>query len=228
MDRSLLHYDDWRIRTWWYPFWASFIPARLTLLAKDPPVAPHGGINVWSDQRQSSYPNWMIYPLCYSIFLIISGFMYHNYIYSFQNVEQLGWTRVLIYGFGQLLFLAFLGFIYVLLNRRLPGHISKRREQWKNFAWFYIWLWFYSFPPVDLSSTLSCWSETNWLLFDFTCMPSKQLPASIPFHEGTRKPCGRAKPISSAILFLSLRRFLTNFWQTLNKFLTTNSIPLFY
>ncbi|MGB6867589.1 MAG: Pr6Pr family membrane protein [Candidatus Aminicenantaceae bacterium] len=72
---------------------------------------------------------WMIYPLCYSIYLSISGFIYHNYLYSFQNVEQLGLTRVLIYGFGQLLFFAFLGFIYVLLNRRLPGHISKRRER---------------------------------------------------------------------------------------------------
>ena len=70
---------------------------------------------------------WMIYPLCYSIFLSINGFIYHNYIYSFQNVEQLGLTRVLIYGFGQLLFFAFLGFIYVLLNRHLLGHSSKRR-----------------------------------------------------------------------------------------------------
>jgi hypothetical protein len=70
---------------------------------------------------------WMIYPLCYSIYLAIIGFIYHNYLYSFQNVEQLGLTRVLIYGFGQLLFFAFLGFIYVLLNRRLPERILKRR-----------------------------------------------------------------------------------------------------
>jgi hypothetical protein len=67
---------------------------------------------------------WMIYPLCYSIFLSINGFIYHNYIYSFQNVEQLGLTRVLIYGAGQLLFFVFLGFIYVLLNRHLPGRIN--------------------------------------------------------------------------------------------------------
>jgi len=79
--------------------------------------------------RFSHIGYWMIYPLCYSIFLSISGFIYHNYIYSFQNVEQLGLTRVLIYGIGQLLFIALLGFIYVLLNRLLPGHISKRREQ---------------------------------------------------------------------------------------------------
>lgn len=69
---------------------------------------------------------WMIYPLCYSIYLSISGFFYHEYIYSFQNVEQLGLTKVLIYGSSQLLSFALLGFIFVLLNRNLPGRLPKQ------------------------------------------------------------------------------------------------------
>jgi len=63
---------------------------------------------------------WYIYPLGYSIFLIIYGLITHIYIYPFLNIEKLGWTRSSINGLGLAFFVVFLGFIYVLLNRRLP------------------------------------------------------------------------------------------------------------
>ena len=62
---------------------------------------------------------WMIYPFCYLIFQIVYGLISHRF-YPFLNIERLGWARFSINALGSILFVVFLGFIYVLMNRRLP------------------------------------------------------------------------------------------------------------
>lgn len=76
--------------------------------------------------RFSHIGYWMIYPICYSIFLIIYGVVSHVYVYPFFNIEKLGWTRTLINGFLLTLFIIFLGFVYVLLDRHHPGRLVKK------------------------------------------------------------------------------------------------------
>jgi hypothetical protein len=70
--------------------------------------------------RFSHIVYWIVYPFCYSLFLTIYGLISHIFIYPFLNIEKLGWTRFSINSFGFMLFMLFLGFIYVLMNRRLP------------------------------------------------------------------------------------------------------------
>ena len=76
-------------------------------------LLPHGQLR-WSDAVR-----WLAFPGLFAVWTFLRGAVVHEYPYPFMNVDELGYTQVLLHtGMVGALFLA-LGLIYVALDRKL-------------------------------------------------------------------------------------------------------------
>lgn len=80
--------------------------------------APHGGISLWAPLR------WLIYPLVYSVWIMIHGAITGWYPYPFMNVALFGIPRTSAKMTVIALFFLILGYVY----RWIDGWLAERRE----------------------------------------------------------------------------------------------------
>jgi hypothetical protein len=64
---------------------------------------------------------WMLYPLIYIIYLVIFGALTGFYPYPFADVNQLGYSKVLLNGSMILIAIAFLSLLFIGIAKGLPG-----------------------------------------------------------------------------------------------------------
>lgn len=68
---------------------------------------------------------WMLYPTTYFLFVILKGEINNIYPYFFFDVNEIGYTKSLIYGLELAVFYGFLSYIFLMLNNKFLAKSKK-------------------------------------------------------------------------------------------------------
>ena len=78
-----------------------------------------------SQLKWSSLGFWLIYPLCYTIFVLIRGSFADFYPYPFLNVTKLGIEKVILNCVAITLLFAFLSALFLYIGRRSAKRLQR-------------------------------------------------------------------------------------------------------
>jgi hypothetical protein len=74
------------------------------------------------NKKNSSYkniPKWLIYPICYLIYILIRGYFSAFYPYPFVNVSQIGLQQACINAAFLILFFIIMSSVFIFLEKRI-------------------------------------------------------------------------------------------------------------
>lgn len=69
--------------------------------------------------RYSQIKSWLIYPLLYLIFVLIRGHFSNFYPYPFLDVNELGFTNVMIHSFLIFMLFVVVSLVYIAIGKQL-------------------------------------------------------------------------------------------------------------
>ena len=69
--------------------------------------------------KYKSISYWIIYPLCYVVYILVKGYFMHFYQYPFFDVDKLGYEKVLLMALCQLVVLTIMSAIYIWMNNKI-------------------------------------------------------------------------------------------------------------
>ncbi|MEI6312437.1 MAG: Pr6Pr family membrane protein [Bacteroidota bacterium] len=67
---------------------------------------------------------WIIYPLCYVVYILVKGYFMHFYQYPFFDVDKLGYEKVILMALCQLVVLSIMSAIYIWINNRIATKMN--------------------------------------------------------------------------------------------------------
>ncbi len=86
-------------------------------------IIPIGFIIDWFITENNSYewqfiPYWLIYPICYLVFVMIHGVTLDDFIYPFLNIDSLGVNGLVISVIFLILFFIGLSSLYIVISQK--------------------------------------------------------------------------------------------------------------
>ena len=76
-------------------------------------LSPHVGL-AWTSALR-----WLVFPAVYTVWVFVRGAWVHEYPYPFLDVDQLGWSRVLVNSVAVLILFVIVGLLLVAIDRWL-------------------------------------------------------------------------------------------------------------
>jgi len=82
-------------------------------------LSPHAGL-AWTSTLR-----WLVFPAVYTVWVFVRGAWVHEYPYPFLDVDQLGWSRVLVNSVGVLVLFVVVGLLLVAIDRLLAKRLAR-------------------------------------------------------------------------------------------------------